>query len=152
MKKTMIALLCAGQSMAALEPAVAAELHSDRSGASAQMGSFAGARLRMPLGATEGRKLRAGLAVAPMLRNQRADGEVRTRLGEGVELAFGGGSKARFALGGQSLSRLTQSGSSPDGRKLGLSTAGWLGIGVGVIVLTVGGLYIWADSSCSDCD
>jgi hypothetical protein len=146
MKKTMIAALCAAQ-LGAI-PAVAADLPSDRIGASSRFGAFAGARLRVPLGKAREHKVRAGFTLAPVVVTLRqADGKARTRFAEGVEMGFDAG-KARLSLGGQPASRR-----APAGRKLGISATEGLAIGVGVVALVVGGLYLWADSSCGeDCN
>jgi hypothetical protein len=145
MKKNMIAALCAVQ--LAATPTFAADLPSDRIGAGSQFGAFAGARLRVPLGGAKERKVRAGLTLAPVVALRQADGKPRTRFAEGVEMGFSAG-KPRLSLGGLPLSRR-----GPEGRKLGISPTEGLAIGVGLVVLVVGGLYLWADSSCGeDCN
>lgn len=70
------------------------------------MGSFVGARLRIPLGGTKGSEpIRAGLTVAPMQRSG-GTGEVAPvwRIGEGLEFGFASDAPvAHVSLAGQYL-------------------------------------------------
>src|SRR5688500_3382426 len=132
MKSLTMSALVAAQIMLAAQPAVAADLGDERGAASQRQGAFAGARLRIPLGGAKAEKARAGLALAPVLQGRQADGRVRTRFGEGMELRLAGGDKPRFAIGGRTLAQLAEGRAGPGGRKAGLSTIGWVAIGVGV--------------------
>jgi hypothetical protein len=126
------AVLVAAQ-LAAL-PASAAELPSDRAAAHSQVGTFAGARLRVPLGGGR-EKARAGLALTSTLRSD-ATGELR--FARGAELGFASGDSAiRLTLAGTPVSRLAQGGDGPSGRKQGVSTLGWIAIGVGAALVIV---------------
>ena len=136
MKRLMIAALAAGQ-IATAQPARAAGL-GDESGATAsRQGAFAGARVRIPLDGSKARKAKAGLTIAPMLQGRGADGSIRTRFGEGMELRLSGDSKPQFAFAGRSLAQLREGRTGPDGRKMGVSTLGWIAIGVGVAAIIV---------------
>lgn len=132
MKRLTMAALLAGQMLAAAPPALAAELTDGRT---QEMGAFGGVRLRVPLdgGAAEQRQVRAGLAVAPTLRSRSASGETRTRIGEGLELGFNGDDRVRLSLAGTPVSHLARGPAGPDGRRLGVSTLGWIAIGTVVV-------------------
>ncbi|HEY5722151.1 MAG TPA: hypothetical protein VIT45_07500 [Allosphingosinicella sp.] len=133
MKRIAIAALIAAQTMA--PPAFAADFGDQPADSAQRQGAFAGARLRVPLGGEAGGKARAGLAVAPLLQGRRADGSVRTRFGEGLEFGFAGGKKAELSLAGRPVKQLAQGRTGPDGRKLGVSTVGWVAIGVGIAAI-----------------
>ena len=149
MKGLTIAALIAGQALAGAQPAQAAELTENRT---QQMGAFAGLRLRMPLDSeARQRRLRAGLTLAPTMHSRSASGESRMRMGEGLELGLAGDEPVRLSLGGTPVSRLVQGPAGPDGRRAGVSTVGWIAIGVGTVVLLYGGLlFLIAENS--DCD
>jgi hypothetical protein len=137
MRLLTMAAFVAAQIGIAAQPALAADL-GDSSGATASReGAFAGARLRIPLDGNGAGKARAGLTIAPLVQSRRSDGSVRTRFGEGMELRLSGAAEPELAIGGRSLAQLTQGRAGPDGRKLGLSTIGWVAIGVGVAAVTV---------------
>ena len=139
MKRLMIAALLASQALAAAQPAMAAE---QTGGRTQQMGAFGGIRLRVPLDGRAGeRQVRAGLTLAPTLQTRNARGETRTRIGEGLELGFNGDDRVRLTLAGAPVSRLAQGEAEPDGRRAGVSTLGWVAIGVGVVVVTGAGLW-----------
>ena len=135
MKAVMIAAILGGQAMIAAQPALAAELTDGRT---QQMGAFAGLRMRMPLdGTAQQRRIRAGLTLAPTMHSRSADGAVRMRMGEGLELGLSGDSPVRLSIAGTPVSRLAQGPAAPDGAKAGISTLGWVAISVGVIAVTV---------------
>lgn len=150
MKKLVMAALVAAQSVAAAQPALAADLVG-RDGQ--QMGSFAGARLRIALdGPRQERQLRAGLTLAPTMRIQDSDGASRLRVGEGVEFGIVGNQPARLSLGGVPVNRLAQGPAGPNGERRGVSTLGWIGIGVGATILVAAGAgYLWFEDAM-DCD
>jgi hypothetical protein len=137
MKKLLIAGLVAA--VPAAQPAVAAELHQDRTETSNQVSAFAGARLRVPLGGGR-EKPQAGLALTSTLRSG-ATGELR--FAKGAELGFSGrDSKLGLSIAGRPLSQLAPARSGPNGRKLGFSTAGWIAIGASAVII-VGGVLIF---------
>jgi hypothetical protein len=146
MKAFIIGTFVAAQLSIAVQPAFAAELGDERGAIASRQGAFAGARLRIPLDGTQARKAQAGLTIAPVTQGRQADGRVTTRFGEGMELRLSGAAKPELAFGGRSLAQLTQGRTGPDGRKLGLSTIGWVAIGVGVAAVTLFVLF----ESCKD--
>src|SRR5829696_2247266 len=128
MKKVMIAALLCGQLLTASAPAAAADL--DRH-ANPQMGAFGGLRLRLPLdGNVQQRRVRAGLTLAPTLQSRSANGALRTRIGEGLELGLAAGERPRLSLAGTPVSQLVGGSTGPDGHRLGVSTAGGVAIAV----------------------
>lgn len=151
MKNYALAGLVAAQIIVAAQPAAAASLQET---ATVQSGTFAGTRIRLSLGGGQERKFRAGLTFAPMLRSQTISGETRMRFGEGVEWGFAGQRSLALSLSGRPVSRLLPGGSkSEDERRLGISTAGYVGIGVGVAAL-VGAFVLYQDAkdgSLTDC-
>ena len=84
----------------------------------------------MPLGGPASERPQAGLALTSSLRS--ADG-TRTRFAKGVEFGFAGDETPRLSLSGVPVSRLAEGRPGPDGRKMGVSTLGWVAIGVGVL-------------------
>jgi hypothetical protein len=137
MKRLTLTALVAGQLTIAAQPGFAADLTEART---QQAGGFAGLRLRMPLDGRAGdRQVRAGLTLAPVLQARTLAGETHTRMGEGLELGFVGREPASFSVAGTPISRLAEGPVGPDGRRLGVSTVGWIAIGVGAaVLLTVG--------------
>lgn len=127
MKIMIIASLLAGSIGSA---ASAASLDVGHGSAERQMAAFAGARVRLPIGG--GEQPQAGLAVTSTLRSG-AGGELR--FAKGMELGFSGDRSVRLMVGGTPATRLAQGSQGPEGRKLGVSTLGWVGIGVGVLAV-----------------
>ena len=150
MKSLAIAALIAAELVVAAQPAMAAELGDAQSVSSQRQGAFAGARVRIPLGGSGERKARAGFAVAPIVAGRQADGSVRTRFGEGVEYGFAGGSKTELSFGGRPLAQLARGRNGPEGRKMGVSTLGWVGIGLGVVAVIFVTAIVWCDAD-NDC-
>jgi hypothetical protein len=142
MKRLTIAALAAAQIATAAQPAMAAELVGENGTVAARQGAFAGARLRIPLDGAGARKAQAGLTLAPQISGRQADGSLRTRFGEGLELRLAGESKPQLALGGRSFAQLTAGRTGPDDRKMGISTIGWVAIGVGVTAIVLVGLGV----------
>src|ERR1043165_1633260 len=111
MKKLTIAALLAAQ-LTAAQPALAAELVTQEA---PQMGAFAAARLRVPLGGErEQRRLRAGLTLAPTMHVRDSAGSERLRFGEGLELGITGREPVRLSFGGTPVNQLGQRGTGPD--------------------------------------
>ncbi len=136
MRQYLAAALVTAQIATAAQPAMAADL-GERGTVAQRQGAFAGARLRIPLNGSRAGKAQAGLTVAPIVQGRQADGSIRTRFGEGVELRLTGETGPQMAFGGRSLAQLTEGRTGPDGRKLGVSTIGWIAIGVGVAAVIV---------------
>ena len=148
MRKFMITALLAAQLLAAAQPAMAADLTDTQA---QHMGAFAGLRLRVPLDPESRRQpIRVGLTVAPTLHTQSQSGEVRTRFGEGLEFGVNGREPLRLSFAGKPVSHLVQGKSGPGGERTGVSTLGWVAIGVGALaaVVLVAGAICLSDSDC----
>jgi hypothetical protein len=135
----MAAMLCVAQTIGATTPARGADLHREATSTTTgtRTGAFAGARLRLPLGPARTERLRAGLTVAPMVEARQSDGSVRTRFGEGLELGVSGDETV-----GLSFAPLARAKAGPRGRKAGVSSLGWVGIGVGAVLVVVASAYV----------
>jgi hypothetical protein len=146
MNKFLFAAALSGAVMAPVSPAFSADINDSPVAGRATFGVFAGARLRMPLGRRE--KPQAGLA----LTNVRLDAAGARRFSKGVELGFASGDQLQLSVAGQRLDRLgiQPTGRGPEGRKLGVSTLGWVAIGAGVAVVVGGLLFLDAVRDASD--
>lgn len=144
MKKLLIAALVASQ---IATPALAQNYSPVRE---TETGTFSGVRVRVPFGGTAREPVRAGLAFAPVARTEHLDGRVRTRIGEGLEFGFNGRGPAQFSLAGTPVNRLVGGRTGPDGRRHGISTLGWIAIGVGgtVVILFAAAAICISDSDC----
>jgi hypothetical protein len=133
MRKFLASVLIAAQLAAA--PAMAADLVQDRSVTAQEAGTFAGVRLRLALGESQERSaLRAGLVMAPTLRTRNVQNEDRLRFGEGVELGFRGDRPLALSIAGRPLAGEAQRRLD---RRAGISTIGWVAIGVGAVVVLI---------------
>jgi hypothetical protein len=151
MKKFAIVGLLAAQITAAAQPALAADLVAQERPV---IGAFAGARLRIPFGDNAHQRVRAGLTLAPTLHVLGSDGVARTRFGEGLELGIAPRRPLELSFAGTRLDRLgvAPGRTGPEGRRAGVSTLGWVAIGVGATVLVVAGAgYLWLEDAL-DCD
>lgn len=140
MRKLLIAGLIAGaQVLPASQPAMAAELHQDRSAEPTRLSAFAGARLRVPIGGGR-EKPQAGLALTSTLRSGDTG---QLRFGRGAELGLSGkGSKLGLSLAGRPVAQLAAGRAGPNGPKQNFSTAGWIAIGASVVII-IGGVLIF---------
>jgi len=147
MKKSLIATLIAGQVLTTAAPAFAQNYAPVRE---TETGVFSGVRLRVPFGGPAREPVRAGLAFAPTIRTDFQDGRVRSRVGEGLEFGIAGRQPMQLSLAGTPVSRLAQGRAGPDGPRAGISTIGWIAIGVGVsLAILVAATAICAsDSDC----
>jgi hypothetical protein len=118
-------------------------------------GAFLGARLKLPIGHQAAAKPRAELAFAPTQSRISSSGLVRTRIGEGLAIGITPKAKPTLTLAGMRADAalgLTRKGKSKAEQKLGVSTGGWVAIGVGAAVAIAGVAYlVWADH-VSDCE
>jgi hypothetical protein len=131
MKKLTIGALLAGQLLGAAQPALAADLVAQEA---PQMGAFAGARLRVPLGGAQRRQVRAGLTIAPTLQSR---GETRGRIGDGLEFGYRSNRPLSFSLAGQDL----------NGRRFGAAQDNvddHRGFPVKTVLLVIGGVLVVA--------
>ncbi|HEX8654430.1 MAG TPA: hypothetical protein VF693_04310 [Allosphingosinicella sp.] len=142
MKRIAIGALVAAQ-LASAVPASAAELIDSAAPSSNRMGSFAGARLRISLDREPRERIRAGFAIAPTTLGVRADGATRLRIGEGVEFGLSERRGPALSLNGRTVNELAGGRPGPDGQRQNVSTAGWVAIGVGTVVVAVAGYWIW---------
>ena len=109
-------------------------------GSDVRTGTFVGARFRIPLGGRSVARPCASLAVAPTLSRLSSNGEIHTSIGEGAALNLG--AKPTLTLMGIRADEALGIGPSgqPDAKtKLGVSSGGWVAIGVGTVAL-VGGI------------
>jgi hypothetical protein len=137
MKSLTAAALAAAALSLVVQPLAAAELPRD-AGTPIERGTFAGARFRIPIGRSE-EKAHVGLALTA---TQRAPGRAELHFARGLELGYAGDDTLRLSLHGQTVSRLVEGRAAPKGRRMGVSTVGWVAIGVGVVVLSVAGVYV----------
>jgi hypothetical protein len=138
---TVASIAAAAQALSWGQPAAAAELAPAWDPAPAQRGAFAGARLRVPLGAGA-QTPRAGLALAGVERS-RTTGQ--SRMGAGVEAGFAPGRGLGLAIGGRPAGQLAAR------RKAGVSTLGWVAIGIGATaVVAVVGYGLWLNHELSE--
>ena len=121
-------------------------------------GTFIGAQLHVSLGGKHAGKARAAIGIAPTRSRISNDGMIRTSIGDGLALSFTGSGQPELTLAGTradvALGLGPRGPTTPDG-KLGVSTGGWIAIGVGTVALVaVGGLYLWAEhiSYCEERD
>lgn len=142
-----------------LAAVIAAPLHAvpwQDQGAQVRPGAFVGAQFKMSFGGPTLSQPRAQLAFAPTRSSlSNNSGQVTTRIGEGLALDFTSNAKPTLTLAGMRADtalRLTRAGRSESDQKLGISTAGWVAIGAGVVaVAVVGGLlYIDAMNDASE--
>jgi hypothetical protein len=152
MKTLTIAALVAAQIVVAAQPAAAAELIDEGGVTARQRGTFAGARLRVPLGGRDGGKARASLSVAPTERSRLAGGGERTRFGEGVELSLAAGEPVALRLGGASLSERLAAAEEGKGKKDSTGKKVLKGaIIIGIVgAAVVGGLILFFVVACDD--
>lgn len=135
-------IVAAAAASVALQPITAAELPRAAPAGQIDRGAFAGARLRMPLGASR-EKAHAGLALTSF---QRIAGEPELRFAKGLELGYAGDARLRLSLHGQPVSSFASGAKGPKGQKIGVSTLGWVGIGVGVVVTSLAAVYVLCGS------
>lgn len=148
-KVFLTAALCTALPGAQLAPApaFAAELVEERGAGLERRGGFAGARLRVPLGSTT-EKARVGLALTGVQRGETGE----LRFTKGLELGFARGEGLSLASGGRTL-RLAPGGETGAGRKAGVSTLGWVAIGIGAaVVVSVVGYGLWLNHELNDDD
>lgn len=150
MRSVLISALVAGQLMLGAQPALAATLGP---GEQTRIGAFGGVQVRVPLGGSRAEAPRASLGIAPIAHSQDQRGAGRTRIGEGLALSLGPNRPVELNLAGTRLDRLglAPARHTPDGPRAGVSTLGWVGIGVGALVVVAGGFAIWFEEAM-ECD
>ena len=134
MNKIVLVMVVAGLIAA---PARAAEWNDVRPG------TFIGARLT--IGGHHGARPRATLTVAPTQTRTSHDGLSRMRIGEGIAFNLTPGTKPTVTLAGiraDTVLGLHRNGDIDADRKLGVSTGGWIAIGVGVAAVAGGAYFL----------
>ena len=112
-------------------------------------GTFAGVRLQMSLGGKSSRKARAALAIAPTSSRISDGAIIQTWIGEGIALNLG--SRPTVTLAGvradQALGLVSKQGLESD-QKQGLSTGGWIAVGVGAaaVAATIYGIHMYVEA------
>jgi len=144
MRSFVLSMFVAAQLLLGAQPALAAPRAP---GEQTEVGIFGGVQLRLRLGGSRAEAPRASLGIAPVARSQGLDGASRTRIGEGLQFSLRPNGPAEFTLAGARLDRI---GQAPGGQRAGVSTLGWIAIGVGAtVVLVVGAAALClSDSDC----
>jgi hypothetical protein len=145
MKVIMLAALLVAQFNAVGAPVRAAELIAAEQPGTQQVGAFAGARLRLPLGGHERQRARVALSASPTLHQLQPNGEWRARIGRGLELG-GRGDRPLLTFAGRPVGRLAETEAAPDGTRRNISPVGWVAIGVGALAL----IYLAAFGICQE--
>jgi hypothetical protein len=114
-----------------------------------QTGAFVGAQLHVPLGGKTKAEPRASLGVAPTFTRVSTHG-IHTSIGEGLALNLALKSKPQLTLAGvradRALGLAARDGPDMEAKN-GISTGGWIAIGVGtVLVAGAVGFALWVDS------
>jgi hypothetical protein len=121
-----------------------------------RVGAFVGIRLQLRSGGPDGGRARTSFAIAPTRSTNSTSGEIRTRIGEGLALEFSGREAPRATLAGvpfrQNLGLTREDGAPANNRKLGVSTGGWVAIGVGVAAVAGAAIFVNAVTSCEEHD
>lgn len=115
-------------------------------------GTFIGARLT--IGGRTGGRPSAALTIAPTQNRISQNGIGDMTIGEGLALNLTPGARPTLTLAGvraDTALGLQRDRDVDSGKKLGMSTAGWVAVGVGSAALIFGGLYLAADH-IADCN
>src|SRR5688500_18041910 len=119
----------------------------------ARPGTFVGARLT--LGGKTGTRPSAALTIAPTQHRISGSGMSSMKIGEGIAFNLAPGAKPTLTLAGgraDALLGLQRGADHNSDRKLGVSTGGWVAIGVGAALLVGGAVFYNAATSCEDHD
>jgi len=109
----------------------------------AQPGTFIGARLT--IGGRTGGRPSAALTIAPTQHRISNSGMASMRIGEGIALNLTPRAHPTVTLAGVRADRalgLSKSRDVDSNRKLGVSTGGWVAIGVGVAAVAGGAYFL----------
>jgi hypothetical protein len=160
MKKLTIGALLAAQLLGAAQPISAAPLDNDRIGLGEQhRGTFIGARFRVPFGGENAGQPRAALSLTAVDHGRRADGGVRTRFAEGIELGVSPNRPLTLSIGGASFARRLAAAQGEeqqpaDNRERQNRTGRTVLKGLAVVaiigVAVVGGLFLAITVACDD--
>jgi hypothetical protein len=143
-------LLIASLVLAQAAPATAASLHDEPTLGQQRIGTFAGARLRVPLGGERSGKVSAGLGIAGVSQSRAADGATALRFSEGVQLGYSADRKLGLTIAGKPLKAKSSAAQNEEGQDAdddGISTLGWVGIVAGGALIIGGiGLALFIDA------
>jgi hypothetical protein len=144
MRKILIGLVATAMLAAPTQAA-----HWQDRTADARPGAFVGARVQLPLGHNVAQP-RASLGIAPTQSRISSNGMVRTRIGEGLALNLNADRKPTLTLAGvpagHALGLETRRSTDPN-HKAGISTGGWIAIGVGTAVVAGAVAFaLWVDA------
>ncbi len=154
MKPMIVLALIVSQLSFAVAPASGATINDDQMAGRQNTAAFAGARLIMPLGSGQ-KQPHVGLALTSLQRNSSTG---TLRFAPGLELGASGNGLARLTISGQRLGEqlpglTSRKGQVLTGRKAGVSTVGWVLIGVGTVAaLAIAALAICQETYCTDGD
>lgn len=133
-----------------LAPLDAAAIDDSPAAGRQQLGTFTGARLRVPFGGEKAGKARIGLGIAGVAQRRLFDGRTETRFAEGAEIGF---SERRLSLsvGGRPMATRLGAQDSEDEdeavKKDGLSTWAIVGMVAGGVLIAGGiGLALLVDA------
>ena len=137
MRKFVISLVAAAVTAAPIQAATWQD-----QGSEARRGAFIGAQFTISLAGRDHRRPRAQLAIAPTQTRISSNGIRQTRIGEGIALGFSPGGNPALTLAGTraDMALHPQRENSNDPGRLGISSTGWIAIGLGVAALA-GGVY-----------
>ena len=150
MRKLLIAVIAAGQIVAAAQPVTAAELDGRSPFVDNQRGAFAGIRLRANLGGKE-RDVRTSLTVSATAHSRRG-ADSRMAMGDGLELSFSPHkAKPELMLAGKRLDQMNLLGRPADEEKE-LSTLATVAIVAGVVLVVgaVAFVHVANEATCFD--
>lgn len=119
------------------QPCRAAPIDTHQNPSTHQRGAFAGARLRIPFDGKDHGRPAATVSLTSVQRDRNTGVSL---MSEGVQLGFRKRGLA-LSIAGQPID-VQPSGTA----KAGISTLGWVGIGVGVLAAGFYGFAQWADS------
>jgi len=143
MRRIIISLALVGLVSAPAQARDWSEQAADR-----HAGAFVGAQFRVSFDGSRLEKPRASLGVAPTLSRISNSG-VHTTIGDGLALSLNEESRPELTLAGVRADRalgLTRESGPALNTKQGVSTGGWIAIGVGtVLVVGAVGFALWAD-------
>ena len=142
MKKAAAAMIATSLLAA---PAQAAEWNDVRPG------TFIGARLT--IGGQNGGRPSAALTFAPTQHRISGDGLTSMKIGEGIALNLTPGAKPTLTLAGvraDTALGLQRGGVHDSDRQLGISTGGWIAIGVTAALIGGAAVFYAAATNCED--
>ena len=128
--------------------AISAPLHAtpwQDQGAQERPGAFIGARFKMSFGGPARSRPRAQVTIAPTRSSLSNSGQVTTRIGEGLALDFTSNAKPTLTLAGaraDTALRPQRENPADPRTKLGISSTGWVAIGLGVVALAGGAYFL----------